>query len=109
MDFRDEDIAHYTDAEKGIAVPRVHKGSTKAMNEYLNLLKIRQDAGILSHLAALHDCKTEATSDLEGLDRLQQEVSFSLSTAVLFNHGVLKVRQLFERAMTGYTSSVDAR
>lgn len=44
MDFLEEDVAQYTDAEIGAAVRVVHEGCRKVLHEHLTLLPIRQEA-----------------------------------------------------------------
>jgi hypothetical protein len=64
-------------------------------------LPYAQDAAITRHLAAFLGRQAEATSDLEGFDsHLPQGASFLHPTAVLFNGGVFKARQLSQRVMT---------
>ncbi|MGD8907780.1 MAG: DUF2760 domain-containing protein [Chromatiales bacterium] len=44
VDFLEEDVAQYTDAEIGAAVRVVHEGCRKTLHEHLTLLPIRQEA-----------------------------------------------------------------
>jgi hypothetical protein len=44
VDFLEEDVAQYSDAEIGAAVRVVHEGCRKALHEHLTLLPIRQEA-----------------------------------------------------------------
>ena len=44
VDFLEEEVAQYTDAEIGAAVRVVHEGCRKALHEHLTLLPIRQEA-----------------------------------------------------------------
>jgi hypothetical protein len=44
VDFLEEDVANYSDAEIGAAVRVVHDGCRKALHEHLTLLPIRQEA-----------------------------------------------------------------
>ncbi len=44
VDFLEEDVAQYTDAEIGAAVRVVHEGCRKALHEHLTLQPIRQEA-----------------------------------------------------------------
>ena len=63
-------------------------------------LPYAQDAAVTRHLAAFLSRQTEATSDLEGFDDyLPEGAGFLHPTAVLFNGGVFKARQLAERVM----------
>lgn len=43
VDFLEEDVAQYTDAEIGAAVRVVHEGCRKALHEHITLLPIRQE------------------------------------------------------------------
>ena len=43
VDFLEEDVAQYSDAEIGAAVRVVHEGCRKALHEHLTLLPIRQE------------------------------------------------------------------
>jgi hypothetical protein len=43
VDFLEEDVAQYTDAEIGAAVRVVHEGCHKALHEHITLLPIRQE------------------------------------------------------------------
>ncbi len=43
VDFLEEDVAQYTDAEIGAAVRVVHEGCRKALHEHFTLLPIRQE------------------------------------------------------------------
>lgn len=63
-------------------------------------LPYAQDAAVTRHLAAFLNRQAEATSDLEGFDsHLPEGASFLHPTALLFNGGVFKARQLSERVM----------
>jgi hypothetical protein len=44
VDFLEEDVAQYSDAEIGAAVRVVHEGCRKALHEHLTLMPIRQEA-----------------------------------------------------------------
>jgi hypothetical protein len=44
VDFLEEDVAHYQDAEIGAAVRIVHEGCRKVLHEHLTLLPICQEA-----------------------------------------------------------------
>jgi hypothetical protein len=44
VDFLEEDVAQYTDAEIGAAVRVVHEGCRKALHEHLSLQPIREEA-----------------------------------------------------------------
>lgn len=44
VDFLEEDVAQYSDAEIGAAVRVVHEGCRRALHEHLTLLPIRQEA-----------------------------------------------------------------
>ena len=44
VDFLEEDVAQYSDAEIGAAVRVVHEGCRKALHEHLTLQPIRQEA-----------------------------------------------------------------
>jgi hypothetical protein len=44
VDFLEEDVAQYTDAEIGAAVRVVHEGCRKTLHEHLSLQPIRQEA-----------------------------------------------------------------
>jgi len=44
VDFLEEEVAQYSDAEIGAAVRVVHEGSRKALHAHLTLLPIRQEA-----------------------------------------------------------------
>ncbi len=44
VDFLQEDVAHFSDAEVGAAARLVHSGCRKAMREHLSLVPIRSEA-----------------------------------------------------------------
>jgi len=62
-------------------------------------LPYAQDAAVTRHLAAFLGRQVGATHDLQGFENTAGNASFLHPTAVLFNGGVFKARQLVERTL----------
>ena len=85
--------------------PRVEVSARPSVRARTGLTQLglpyAQDAAVTRHLAAFLSRQAEATSNLDGFDRqLPEGASFLHPTAILFNGGVFKARQLSERVMT---------
>jgi hypothetical protein len=83
--------------------PHVEASARPAQRARTALTKLglpyAQDAAVTRHLAAFLGRQVGATHDLPGFEDAASNASFLHPTAVLFNGGVFKARQLVERTL----------